>query len=240
VKRHLHILVVEKGLAKEEKIARAKIMAGEIMVGGEVITKPGWLVDETAELTAKERPRYVSRGGAKLASVARKLKLDFDGKTVLDVGSSTGGFTDFALQNGAVRVYDVDSGTAQLAYKLRMDPRVVPMEKTDIRSIDTLPDPIDITVMDVSFISVTLVLEAVVNLVGQTPIVVMVKPQFEAAKGVTDATKGIIPSESIRQHVLGEFRDWAHERFEIIAEADSDVTGMHGNRERFFLLRAKS
>jgi 23S rRNA (cytidine1920-2'-O)/16S rRNA (cytidine1409-2'-O)-methyltransferase len=211
-------------------------MAGEVLVGGEPVTKPGYLVDGSADITLKAKPRYVSRGGAKLASVAAKLKLDFKDKVVLDVGSSTGGFTDYALQNGARRVYCVDSGRNQLAYTLRQDGRVVPMERTDIRDVTGLPDAVDITVMDVSFISATKVLEAVAALVGRTPIVAMIKPQFEAERRETDATKGVVVDEGHRSRILGEFRDWAMERFEVLAEADSAVAGMHGNRERFFLL----
>lgn len=266
MKRHLHILVVEKGLAKTEQEARAKIMAGEVLVKGEPVTKPGFVVDEDLEVTLKEKLRFVSRGGAKLASVAPRLKLNFAGKVVLDVGSSTGGFTDYALQNGATKVYAVDSGTAQLAYKLRIDPRVVSMEKTDIRDVSlvipteaegyplkgdvsttlnmtdnpVVTDHIDICIIDISFISITKILDAVAALAPDAVIVAMVKPQFEADKHVTDSTKGIIPTEAMRTAILKDFEHKVSEQFEIEAHADSKVSGMKGNVERFYKMRVKA
>jgi 23S rRNA (cytidine1920-2'-O)/16S rRNA (cytidine1409-2'-O)-methyltransferase len=240
-------------------------MAGEILVKGEPVTKPGFIVDEASEITRKEKLRFVSRGGAKLASVAGPLKLNFKDKVVLDVGSSTGGFTDYALQNGATKVYAVDSGSAQLAYKLRIDPRVVSMERTDIRDVviarsdatrqshdldrhaslamtekeTTIPQKADMAVIDISFISITKVLDHVATLVNG-PIIAMVKPQFEAAKHVTDATKGIIPSQAVRTAVLKEFENSIADRFAIHDAIDSKVSGMKGNVERFYVLKPKS
>jgi 23S rRNA (cytidine1920-2'-O)/16S rRNA (cytidine1409-2'-O)-methyltransferase len=223
-------------LADSRNAAAAMIMAGEVTVGDRRIDKPGTTVQADAEITLKDRPRYVSRAGGKLASVIEPFELEFAGKIVLDVGSSTGGFTDVALQNGATKVYCVDVGTAQLAYKLRQDPRVVVMEQTDIRTA-TLPELADIAVIDVSFISLTKILDAVAKLIKpQAQIVAMMKPQFEAGKALTDETKGLILDEKLRQEIISEFREWASERFKIIAEQDSGVAGLHGNRERFFLL----
>ncbi len=239
MKRHLHILVVERGLAKTEQEARAKVMAAQVLVDGQPITKAGYLVDEAADISLKEKSRYVSRGGAKLASVAAKLKLNFNDKVVLDVGSSTGGFTDFALQNGAKRVFAVDSGNAQLDFKLRLDSRVVSMERTDIRDVTELDESVDITVMDVSFVSATKLLEAVVRLVGQTPLIVMVKPQFEAAKHATDATKGVVTDPAMRTAILKEFERTVDPNFEIQGSADSKIHGAKGNVERFYILKAR-
>jgi len=237
--------MVERGLAASRTQAQALIMAGQVSAEGRRLEKPGLSVDEALELHVKNQPRFVSRAGEKLASVAEVLGLDFVGKTVLDVGSSTGGFTDFALQRGAARVYCVDVGTAQLAYKLRQDSRVVIMERTDIRDVmvgegaKALPEPADMAVMDVSFISLTKVLEATAALVKLGgPIVAMAKPQFEAGKAVADRYAGVIPVGPVRDEILASLRAWCAERFEIVAEADSGLAGAEGNVERFFLLRS--
>jgi 23S rRNA (cytidine1920-2'-O)/16S rRNA (cytidine1409-2'-O)-methyltransferase len=237
VKQRLYWLVTSRGLAKTEAEARARIMAGEVEVDGQTVTKAAWLVPEEAGITLKPRARYVSRGGAKLASVAGLLRLNFKNKVVLDVGSSTGGFTDFALQEGASKVYAVDAGTAQLAYKLRMDPRVVSMEKTDIRVVSELPEQVDVAVVDISFTSVTKILAAVANLAQQAPIVVMVKPQFEAPKAATDRTKGIVKDEAVRRQILAEFEAEIDGEYKILAKADSKVAGTKGNVERFYVLK---
>ena len=239
MKIRLDQLLVQRGLAVSRTQAQALIMAGEVSADGRILDKPGQTVDENLDFHLKTQPKYVSRAGDKLASVAEPLGLDFASKVVLDVGSSTGGFTDFALQNGASKVYCVDVGTAQLAYKLRQDNRVVVMEQTDIRDAQ-LPELADIAVMDVSFISLTKVLEATAALVRpDAPIIAMAKPQFEAGKSLADKYHGVIPEGSERDEVLSQLRDWIAERFEIEQEADSGVTGMEGNRERFFALRQK-
>jgi 23S rRNA (cytidine1920-2'-O)/16S rRNA (cytidine1409-2'-O)-methyltransferase len=230
--------MVERGLAATRTQAQALIMAGQVSAEGKRLEKPGLAVDESLDLHVKDQPRYVSRAGDKLASVAETLGLDFGGKVVLDVGSSTGGFTDYALQHGAEKVYCVDVGTAQLAYKLRQDARAVVMEQTDIRGAK-LPEQADMAVMDVSFISLTKVLEPTAALVKPGgPIVAMAKPQFEAGKPVADQYRGVIPVGKVRDEILAELREWMAERFEIVAEADSSVAGAEGNVERFFLLRA--
>lgn len=239
MKKRLDVLLVERGMAASRMQAQALIMAGQVSTEGKRLEKPGLMLDEAAEVHLKDQPRFVSRAGVKLASVAGPLGLDFAGKVVLDVGSSTGGFTDFALQHGAAKVYGVDVGTAQLAYKLRQDPRVMVMERTDIREAK-LPEPADIAVIDVSFISLTKILEAVVLLVKPgAPIVAMAKPQFEAGKAVADRYHGVIPAGPVRDEVLSELREWLAGRFEILAEADSGLAGMEGNLERFLLLRVK-
>jgi 23S rRNA (cytidine1920-2'-O)/16S rRNA (cytidine1409-2'-O)-methyltransferase len=230
--------MVERGLAATRTQAQALIMAGQVSAEGKRLEKPGLAVDESLDLHVKDQPRYVSRAGDKLASVAETLGLDFGGKVVLDVGSSTGGFTDYALQHGAEKVYCVDVGTAQLAYKLRQDARAVVMEQTDIRGAK-LPEQADMAVMDVSFISLTKVLEPTAALVKPGgPIVAMAKPQFEAGKPVADQYRGVIPVGKVRDEILAELREWMAERFEVVAEADSSVAGAEGNVERFFLLRA--
>lgn len=246
MKKRLDVLMVERGLATSRTQAQALIMAGQVSAEGRRLDKPGMTLDEGVELHVKDQPRFVSRAGEKLASVAEALGLDFAGKVVLDVGSSTGGFTDYALQNGAARVYCVDVGTGQLAYKLRHDARVVVMEQTDIRDVvlgegpKALPAAADMAVMDVSFISLTKVLEVTGGLVTAGGLIVaMAKPQFEAGKAVADRYHGVIPVGEARDEILDGLRGWMSERFEILAEADSGVAGAEGNVERFFVLKAR-
>lgn len=246
MKKRLDVLLVERGLAETRTRARALIMAGQVSAEGRRLEKPGVVVDEAMELHVKDQPRYVSRAGEKLASVAEVLGLDFAGLVVLDVGSSTGGFTDYALQHGAARVYCVDVGTGQLAYRLRHDSRVVVMERTDIRDVTVgegpkaIPELADMAVMDVSFISLAKVLEATAALVKPGGLIVaMAKPQFEAGKALADRYHGVIPLGSERDAVLAGLRAWVAERFEVVAEADSGVAGVEGNVERFMVLRAR-
>ncbi len=216
-------------------------MAGEVSHKTAKLTKPGQNFEADIELDIANRPRYVSRGGDKLASVAEKLGLNFEDAVVLDVGSSTGGFTDYALQNGAKKVYAVDVGTNQLAYKLRNDDRVVVIEQTDIRDIDVhLLDPTpNIAVVDVSFISLTKILDSVAKLITKDgQIVAMAKPQFETDKPTADKHKGVIKDEKLRAQILAEFESKIDSHFEIIAKEDSEVTGAQGNRECFYLLKS--
>lgn len=237
MKRRLDEVVVERGLAANLAGARALIMAGQVSGAGMRLDKPGLLVVPEAELHVKDQPRYVSRAGEKLASVSEKLGLDFDGRVVLDVGSSTGGFTDFALQHGASRVYCVDVGTAQLAYKLRQDPRVVVMEQTDVRDAQ-LPERPDMAVIDVSFIALNKIMAAVAALVRPDGLIVaMVKPQFEADRLTATEHKGVIPMGPVRDEIIAGVRDALAADFEIIAEADSGLPGSEGNVEHFMLLK---
>lgn len=179
--------------------------------------------------------QYVSRAGLKLASVAEALRLDFKGKTVLDVGSSTGGFTDYSLKHGAAKVIAVEIGTNQLHPSLRGNPRIELHEKTDIRHFKT-DQKIDIVVADVSFISLREILPAVAWLsTKQTQIVAMVKPQFEVEQDALK-NKGIIKNNKLRRDILKGFENWARPNFVILGKADSAVTGVKGNRERFYLL----
>ena len=212
------------------------IRLGQVNVDGRVVTKPGQLVSLEAVVRLTSSERYVSRAGLKLASVAKLLEIDFKQKIVLDVGSSTGGFTDFALQNGADKVYAVDVGTEQLHPSLRGDKRIMLHEKTDIRDFN-IDDKPDIIVIDVSFISLREILPHIATgLSGpNTKVVSMVKPQFEAGRNQTN--KGVIKNESIRRKILSDFEVWSKQYFVIQAKRDSDVSGAKGNRERFYLLR---
>jgi 23S rRNA (cytidine1920-2'-O)/16S rRNA (cytidine1409-2'-O)-methyltransferase len=239
VKQRLDVLLVARGIAPTRTQAQALIMAGQVSAHGKRLEKPGVNVDTEIELHVKDQPKYVSRAGDKLASVAEAFSLDFRSKVILDVGSSTGGFTDYALQNGAAQVFCVDVGTGQLSYTLRQDERVVVMEQTDIRKA-VLPAPADMAVMDVSFISLMKVLEPTAALVKPGALIAaMAKPQFEAGKPLADKYHGVIPVGVERDEVLANLREWMGERFEIVKEMDSAVSGAEGNVERFFLLRTK-
>ena len=190
-----------------------------------------------SEKKANNRPaeQYVSRGALKLASTAGKLGLDFKDKIVLDVGSSTGGFTDYALKRGAAKVIAVDSGSDQLHPDLRVNHKVELHEKTDIRDFEPAVKP-DIVLVDVSFISLRQVLPAIAKLGSKnTQIVAMVKPQFEA--GTKDLHKGVIKNDSIRRQILKDFELWVKNDFVVTAKADSQVAGARGNLERFYLLQ---
>lgn len=222
-------------------MAQSMIMAGQVSVEGRILDKPGVQVASDLDLKLKTQSQYVSRAGNKLASVAEELGLVFSGQTVLDVGSSTGGFTDYALQHGAIKVYAVDVGTAQLAYKLRQDDRVVIMEKTDIREA-VLPEKPDLALIDVSFISLTKILESVSELVRPFGLIVaMTKPQFEAGKTLADRYHGVIPVGKDRDDIFKQFELWlVNHGFEVVGSADSGVAGMHGNIERFYTLKRNS
>ena len=229
--------LVRLGLVHSRSQAESYIKLGDVKADGKVITKPGFLVGDDAkvELTAKEQ--YVSRAALKLASVADTLKLNFRDKTVLDVGSSTGGFTDYALQHGAQKVIAVEAGTNQLHPSLQGIPKIELYEKTDIRDFKTTEN-VDIVVADVSFISLREILPSVAKLVSpQAQIVAMVKPQFEAGQNNLKH-KGVIKNDKVRREILKDFENWAHDKFITLDKADSEVAGEKGNRERFYLLRA--
>src|SRR5579885_1927785 len=186
VRERLDVLLVERGLAPSRERARALIMARQVLVDGKAVEKAGTLVPRTAvcELAAKpDELRFVSRGGLKLERALDTFGLEPAGCVCLDVGASTGGFTDLLLRRGATRVYAVDVGYGQLAWKLRNDPRVVVMERTNIRHVDRLPEPIDLAVIDTSFISLRQVLPAVHSLLAPGgDAVTLIKPQFEAGR----------------------------------------------------------
>jgi len=244
MKQRLDAAMTAIGLAPTRSQAESVIKLGEVKVNGQVITKPGHFVSDPTTIEMVEKERYVSRAGLKLASVAELLKLNFKDTIVLDVGSSTGGFTDYSLKHGATKVYAVDVGTEQLHPSLRGNKRIELHEKTDIRDfrISAKPgrEPVmpDIIVIDVSFISLREILPHIARELSdkKTQIVAMVKPQFEAGKGQTN--KGIIKNDAMRRQILKDFEFWAKERFFIADKRDSDVSGAKGNQERFYLLKS--
>lgn len=238
-KQRLDQLLVARKIIATRSQAENWIRLGKVVVGGQVITKPGHFVPDDAVITLKITEQYVSRAGLKLASVAQLLKLNFEAKTVLDVGSSTGGFTDYALQHGASKVIAVDVGTEQLHPSLRGNSSVELHEKTDIRDIRRLSATPDIVVIDVSFISLREILPHIAMLSGDnTQVVAMIKPQFEA--GNSAKHKGVIKNDAMRRQILRDFEQWVKNYFTIVDKADSEVTGAKGNRERFYLLKSSS
>ena len=235
VRLRLDQALVARGVVVSRSQAESWIKLGKVTVDGRTVTKPGTAVAGTAVIKLTADEQYVSRAGLKLASVAEVLLLDFKDKVVLDVGSSTGGFTDYALQHGAKKVVAVDVGTDQLHPSLRGDERIELHEKTDIR--DFVPDEVpDIVVMDVSFISLREILPHIAKLCApKTEIIAMVKPQFEA--GRDQVSKGVIKNDRVRRDILKDFEQWAKGFFIILDKSDSQVAGATGNRERFYKLK---
>ena len=228
--------MLARGLVGSRSEAENWIRLGRVRVGGRTAVKPGLFVDESAPIELMASERYVSRAGLKLAGAAKAFNLNFRGETVLDIGSSTGGFTDFALQHGAKKIYAVDVGTDQLHPNLRGDKRIELYEKTDIR--DFVPNqPVDVIVGDVSFISLREILPHVAKKIMQpeTILVAMVKPQFEAGKH--QVNKGVIKNDKVRRQILADFENWARQYFIVLDKKDSDVAGTKGNVERFYKLR---
>lgn len=238
MKERLDKVLVMRGLVESRSQAENYIRLGDVLVNKMVIQRAGFLVGEQDDVRLSRQERYVSRAGLKLASVARDFGLDFTNKTVLDIGSSTGGFTDFALQHGARKVLAVDVGTDQLHPSLRGNEKIELHEKTDIRNFYT-DEKIDLVVGDVSFISLREILPHVAQYLMQanTILVAMVKPQFEA--GRHQINKGVIKNDTIRRHILSDFEAWAKQYFVILGKKDSDVAGAKGNVERFYKLLLK-
>lgn len=208
-KQRLDLLMLERGLAPSREKARAMIMAGEVLVNGAMVDKPGTPIKAEAEITVKSKPRFVSRGGDKLAAALDAFDVPVQGAVCADVGASTGGFTDALLQYGAAKVYAMDVGYGLLDAKLRNDPRVVLMEKTNARYVETLPEPITLAVVDASFISLRLLLPVVKGwLAPQADVIPLIKPQFEA--GRDDVGKGgVVRDPKVHARVLEEVLTFA-------------------------------
>lgn len=234
MKERLVRAVVSRGLTASRSQAESWIKLGKVTVDGIIVTKSEIFVHPEAIIRLESAERYVSRAGLKLAGVAGALGLSFQGKTVLDVGSSTGGFSDYALQHGAEKVFAVDVGTEQLHASLRADARIELHEKTDIR--DFIPStPVDIVVIDVSFISLRDILPHIASIATpDTQVVAMVKPQFEAQRH--QVNRGVIKNDAMRRQILQAFEQWVKQFFIIKTKRDSEVAGTKGNREKFYLL----
>lgn len=237
-KKRLDVLVYERGLAPSREMAQRYISAGEVFVDGELHTKPGTRFEEHVELSLKAAAQFVSRGGLKLQSALEAFQVVVENKVCADVGASTGGFTDCLLQYGASKVYALDVGYGQLALKIRQDPRVVVMERVNVRYLEQLDEPVELVVIDVSFISLSLVLPVVAKwLLPQGGVIPLIKPQFEAGK--SDVGKGgIIKDHAVHRRVLENVLDQAAAMgYGVHGLIQSGITGSKGNVEFLAWLR---
>ena len=242
-KTRLDVLLVELGLQESRQKAQATIMSGQVFVDGQRVDKPGAPVAEDAEIEVKGGLRYVSRGGLKLEKAMALWPVHLEDAVCMDIGASTGGFTDCMLQNGAAKVYAVDVGYGQLAWKLRSDPRVVCLERTNARylSHEQIPEEPDFSSVDVSFISLKLILPAIAGVLrdgGQ--VVCLIKPQFEAGKEKV-GKKGVVRDPAVHREVLEHFLEHAKENnFTVIDITYSPIRGPEGNIEYLGFLQKNS
>ena len=241
MKTRLDVLLVERGLAESREKAKAIIMSGNVFVDGQREDKAGASFPEKAVIEVKGSPlKYVSRGGLKLEKAMSHFDIDLTGKVCMDVGSSTGGFTDCMLQNGAAKVYAVDVGSGQLAWKLRQDERVICMEKTNIRYVtpEDIGEPVDFSSIDVSFISLTKVLVPIRDyLKADGQIVALIKPQFEAGREKV-GKKGVVREKSTHREVIRKVMDFAQGiGFDLCALDFSPIKGPEGNIEYLIHLK---
>ncbi len=233
-KKRLDVLLVERALVESRQRAQALILAGDVQVNGTRVDKAGTLIADDAAITLRAPLKYVGRGGLKLEGALDAFRVDPRGKTCADIGASTGGFTDCLLQRGATRVYAIDVGYGQLAWKLRSDPRVVVMDRTNIRHLDALPEPIDLAVIDVSFISLTLVLPVAQKLLQpRGEIIALIKPQFEAGREQV-GRGGIVRDARVHRTVIEKIARHAAEiGLRVRGICRSPLQGADGNVEFF-------
>src|SRR5262245_14467928 len=236
-------LLVGKGLFPSREQARRAVMAGDVKVGTRIAMKPSELLGEEALISIKPAQKYVGRGALKLENALDHFKIDVRGKTALDIGASTGGFTDCMLQRGAERVYAVDVGHGQLNWKLRNDPRVIVLERINARSLsgEHVPEMIDVCVIDVSFISLTLVLPGAFDLINPTGVILaLIKPQFELQR--TDVGKGgIVRDPQLHQKAQDRLVAFVtHSGHVVTGIAPSAIKGTDGNQEFFACIRKRS
>ena len=226
-------MLVERGLAETRERAQSLILSGSVLVDGQPAGKPSQAVAEDADVAVEPSgPEYVSRGAHKLLAGLDRWRIDPSNKIALDVGASTGGFTEVLLHRGASRVYAVDVGYGQLHYRLRNDPRVVSLERTNARYLEHLPEPTDLAVADVSFISLRLALPPVFRLLRPgAPVVALVKPQFEAGRGQV-GRGGVVRDPAVHQQVLDDLKAWsASQPWQLIDTLPSPIKGPAGNIE---------
>ncbi|MGE5819087.1 MAG: TlyA family RNA methyltransferase [Deltaproteobacteria bacterium] len=241
-RERLDKLLIERGLVASREEGRGRILAGDVLVNDQPLTKAGTLVDEQAAIRIKSKVvPYASRGGSKLEAALQSFGIDPTGKTVLDVGASTGGFTDCLLAHGARQIFAVDVGYGQLDWRLRNDPRVVVLEKTNIRYLDlkSLPRPADLATIDVSFISLKLVIPQVKTLLlPDHQIIALIKPQFEVGKGKV-GKGGVVRSHEEHERVIEEIRSAAMKLgYGVRGVIESPLLGPAGNKEFFIHLSA--
>lgn len=240
-KQRLDVLVVSLGLCDSREQAQRLIIAGEVSVKGQVVTKPGTKVDDALPIEVKNKPKYVSRGGLKLEGALQAFPVKAEGKICLDIGSSTGGFTDCLLQNGALRVHAVDVGTNQLVWKLRSDPRVIVKEQFNARYMTPadLGEKVQLIVSDVSFISLTKILPAAYACLEEGgDLLVLIKPQFEL-QPEDIGPGGIVRDPALHQRAVDKIHDFVVNELkrEWMGVADSPIKGMEGNKEFLAWLR---
>ncbi len=237
-KRRLDLLLVERGLATSRQQAQALVLAGKVRVAGQPVLKAGALVPAAVALVVEAPPPFVSRGGQKLSPALDVFELDVTGLVALDVGASTGGFTDCLLQRGASRVYALDVGYGQLDYRLRQDPRVVVLDRVNAHHPFALPEAVDLATVDVSFISAAKVVPNVLpHLKEGGRLIVLLKPQFEAGREQVGGG-GIVRDPQVHAQVLGRFIVWAVERgLRLRGLIASPLRGAKGNREFLLLLQ---
>jgi len=236
-KERLDVLLHRRGLAESRELARGLIMAGEVTVDGQMVDKPGKRIALDAVVRMQEQPRYVSRGGQKLEAALHAFSVDVASLVAADIGASTGGFTDCLLQHGAAKVYAIDVGYGQLAWSLRHDHRVIVLERVNARYLSALPEPVDLATVDVSFISLKLVLPAIVPLlVDQGQIIPLIKPQFEAGRQQV-GSGGVVRDQAVHRQVLTEILRWATEQgLAVSGLIPSPLRGPAGNVEFLALL----
>jgi 23S rRNA (cytidine1920-2'-O)/16S rRNA (cytidine1409-2'-O)-methyltransferase len=239
-RERLDLLLVERQLVASREDARRRILAGEVLVNEQAASKAGDLIDAGAEIRLKQTSPYVSRGGLKLAKALREFSINVAGKSALDVGASTGGFTDCLLAHGAAQVFAVDVGYGQLDWKIRNDPRVRVFEKTNIRYFDLsrLPCPVQLATIDVAFISLKLVLPQVKTLLAAAgEVIALIKPQFEVGKGKV-GKGGVVRSADEHARVIDEIKGAARQfGFAVLGVTDSPLLGPKGNKEFLMHLR---
>lgn len=234
-KSRLDLLLTQKGLVDSRNRAQALIMAGKVQVNGQVVTKAGASVPADADINLKQELPYVSRGGLKLAAALDSFNIQTENIVCADVGASTGGFTDLLLQRGAAKVYAIDVGYGQLAWQLRQDERVIVMERTNARYLESLPEPVYLVTIDVSFISLKLILPSVLKWLGSpAKVVALVKPQFEAGREQV-GKGGVVRDREVHRQVLQQVVAAAADAgLEVLGLIPSPITGPAGNHE--FLL----
>ena len=242
-RQRLDLLLLERGLVDSREDGRRKILAGDVLVNDQAATKAGSLIDTGAAIRLKPSSRYVSRGGLKLEKALSEFAIDVTGKTALDVGASSGGFTDCLLVHGAAHVFAVDVGYGQLDWKLRNDPRVTVFEKTNIRYLDrsSLPGDADLATIDASFISLKLVLPCVKALLtARHEVIALIKPQFEVGKGKV-GKGGVVRSVEEHARVIEEIRESAAAlRYQIVGITESPLLGPKGNKEFLIYLHCRA
>jgi len=235
----LDVALTTSGLIESRQRAQALILAGKVQVSGETERRPDRTVRDDEVITVDETPSYASRGALKLGPALQKFGVDPSGRVCADIGASTGGFTDVLLRRGASKVYAIDVGRGLIHWRLRQDPRVVVIERTNARTLDSFPEPVSLMVVDLSFISLEKVLPALRQAGPSAEVVALFKPQFEV--GRTEVGKGgIVRDANVIEAAVVRFRTWCDANgYTVVAEAASEVAGAEGNREIFFHLLPK-